>query len=204
MDYKNGRIYKIISDETDKIYIGSTTQPLSKRLSVHKSNYKQYLLGRSSRLTSFDLIALGPVQIVLVELYPCKTKEELEKQECYYIKLYKNIVVNKVHPTRTQKEYYNDKKDEFKKYYLNNKKKRVKYQKQYDLNNKDKLQTLNKCECGGQYTTHNRSYHLLTGKHQNYLNKDKIKIKLYSFNTIFECDSKLLRPRTYPNYVIIN
>ena len=43
MDYKNGKIYKIVSDLTDKIYIGSTTQPLYKRHSKHKGNYKQYI-----------------------------------------------------------------------------------------------------------------------------------------------------------------
>ena len=108
MDYQNGRIYKIISDATDKIYIGSTTQPLSKRLSKHKSDYKQYLAGKTNKTTSYDLIELGPVQIVLIESYPCNNREELEKRECYYIDLHKNNVVNRIQPTRTRKQYYID------------------------------------------------------------------------------------------------
>jgi predicted GIY-YIG superfamily endonuclease len=35
VDYKNSIVYKIISKNTDKIYIGSTTQNLKKRLSKH-------------------------------------------------------------------------------------------------------------------------------------------------------------------------
>jgi hypothetical protein len=32
--YQHGKIYTIRSFQTDKFYIGSTTQPLSKRLSI--------------------------------------------------------------------------------------------------------------------------------------------------------------------------
>ena len=128
MDYQNGRIYKIISDETNKIYIGSTTQPLSKRLSVHKAHYKQYLEGRYHKVSSFDLISLGPVQIILIEACPCNSKEELEARERHYINENKNIVVNKVHPTRTVKEYY-----------LENKEDKLKYQKEYRQENKEKI-----------------------------------------------------------------
>ena len=38
--YNNGKIYKIVSDSTDKIYVGSTTQPLSKRHYEHKKNFQ--------------------------------------------------------------------------------------------------------------------------------------------------------------------
>ena len=37
-----GKIYKIISINTDKIYIGSTTKSLYERLQGHKRNYKRY------------------------------------------------------------------------------------------------------------------------------------------------------------------
>ena len=38
--YQNGKIYTIRHPETDKFYIGSSTQSLSKRLAKHKGNYK--------------------------------------------------------------------------------------------------------------------------------------------------------------------
>jgi hypothetical protein len=39
-DYSNGKIYKLVSDKTDMIYIGSTTVKLNERL----SNIKTILL----------------------------------------------------------------------------------------------------------------------------------------------------------------
>ena len=40
MDYKNGKIYCIRNTIDDDIYIGSTTQPLSKRMVGHRSDMK--------------------------------------------------------------------------------------------------------------------------------------------------------------------
>ena len=36
MDYKNGKIYKILNTITDDVYVGSTCQPLSKRMAKHR------------------------------------------------------------------------------------------------------------------------------------------------------------------------
>ena len=42
--YNNGKIYKLVSNHTDKIYIGSTCKErLCQRLAKHKSNYKQWI-----------------------------------------------------------------------------------------------------------------------------------------------------------------
>ena len=41
--YHNSKIYKLISDHTDKIYIGSTFKKyLTSRKAAHKSNYKAF------------------------------------------------------------------------------------------------------------------------------------------------------------------
>ena len=41
--YNNGKIYKIIDNTNDNIYIGSTTEPiLSRRMAQHKSQYKLF------------------------------------------------------------------------------------------------------------------------------------------------------------------
>ena len=44
MDYTNGKIYVMRSNKTDKIYIGSTTQPLFKRFFQHKVNTHNKML----------------------------------------------------------------------------------------------------------------------------------------------------------------
>ena len=38
MDYGNGKIYKIVNTIDNDIYIGSTCQPLSKRMAWHRSH----------------------------------------------------------------------------------------------------------------------------------------------------------------------
>ena len=40
MSYKNAKIYKILNTVADDVYIGSTTQPLSKRMVDHRASCK--------------------------------------------------------------------------------------------------------------------------------------------------------------------
>ena len=42
-DYSKGKIYAIKSYQCDDIYIGSTVNKLSDRLSYHKTHYKSFL-----------------------------------------------------------------------------------------------------------------------------------------------------------------
>ena len=82
MDYQNGKIYKIISNETTKYYIGSTIFDLEIRLEGHKKAYKRFLDGYSyDNFSSFELLKLGDVRIELIENYPCNSKKELEMRE---------------------------------------------------------------------------------------------------------------------------
>ena len=39
-DYNKGKIYKIVSPNSDKIYIGSTIRPLKERFWAHMSNWR--------------------------------------------------------------------------------------------------------------------------------------------------------------------
>lgn len=56
-------------------------------------------------MSSYKLIELGDIDIILLENYPCKDKNELHARERYYIEQYKDSIVNKVIPTRTIQEY---------------------------------------------------------------------------------------------------
>ena len=141
MDYKNGKIYTIRSHQTDKIYIGSTTQPLSKRLSSHKGQYKSYLNDKKKYITSLEIIEYGDAYIELLEDFPCETKDQLHKREGECIRNEPNCV-NKCVAGRTQKEYYADNADKIKEYikqyYEQNTDKVKEQQKQYYINNADK------------------------------------------------------------------
>ena len=70
MDYKKGKIYALRSHQTDEYYIGSTTQPLFKRLYSHKHSREQ-----------IDLLKYNDVYIELIENYSCDNKEQLTRRE---------------------------------------------------------------------------------------------------------------------------
>jgi len=201
-NYQNGKIYKLICDKTDKIYIGSTVQSLKQRLGLHKSK---------KTCTSKQLLELGEVKIELIENYSCNTKKELETKERYYIEKYKDIVVNKCIPTRTDKEYYDEvdsqrKKEKYdnnkeyykqkskknyeankdiisekdKKYYKENKDIISEKMKQYYQKNKDEIIKKKKikmtCQCNSVIRKSEFFRHCKSIKHQNYLKSLKINI----------------------------
>ncbi len=137
--YNNSKIYKIICNETNNIYFGSTIQPLYKRINDHKKAYRRYLKDKFHYLTSFEIIKNNNFNIILVENINCNTKEELEKIERTYID--NNICINKYKPTRTKKQYHEEYKEYFKelskKQYYDNKelisnKQKDKYKKMTD------------------------------------------------------------------------
>jgi hypothetical protein len=128
-DYSKGRIYKIVSENTDKVYIGSTTvQYLCKRLGNHKAEPVE------KGCTSKQILDYGDVKIIEIEKYPCNSKKELEERESYLIKNTENFV-NKIIPVRSKEELREMKKIHDKKYYENNKEKWTETRN----NNKDKI-----------------------------------------------------------------
>ena len=174
----NAKIYKITDNTNNNKYIGSTCKTLNQRLSVHKCDYKRFLKGLFHNIKSFDILKNGDYKIELLENCNIKTKQELLERERFYIE--NNECLNKCIPCRTHKQYYNDNKDKFKEYYNDNKDKAKEYyndnkeklnncHKEYNANNKDKLQQKFICQCSGNYTYINKSHHIKTSKHQNYL-----------------------------------
>ena len=187
MDYKNGKIYTIRSYQTDDIYIGSTTQILTKRLSYHTKNYKCWKNGKYHYVSSFELIKYGDAYIELLELCSCDSKMELGRREGELIR--SMDCVNKRIEGRTKQEYLEDTKEYRKKwaveYYENNKEKIKEYNKElYENNRHKRLQQAKEwgeankekiakrrqkkydCECGGKYTHSNKLIHFKTQKHQ--------------------------------------
>ena len=191
--YDNGKIYTIRSHLTDKYYIGSTCNPLYKRLGQHKGDYKKFLGGKKNNISSFDIIKLGDAYIELLETYKCNSKEALNKREGDLMREHKDNIVNKKIAGRTNKEYREDNKEKFneiykqryidnreqtleksKQYRDNNKEKMLEKAKQYRDNNKEKIKESIKkkivCECGIEYTKVKKARHILTKKHLSKLN----------------------------------
>tara|TARA_R110002072_G_C7617770_1_gene505629 strand:+ start:100 stop:576 length:477 start_codon:yes stop_codon:yes gene_type:complete len=134
-NYQNGKIYKLICNDENLIYIGSTTQLLHKRLYQHKNYYKN-----NKSITSSKLFDKGNVKIVLIELYPCNSKMELFKRERHFIETLE--CVNKSIPTRNKNEWYIENKEIIKKrskeWGEKNKEKRKQYLEKWLKNNPEK------------------------------------------------------------------
>ena len=86
-NYQNGKIYKITADETDKVYIGSTTKKtVAMRMAKHRSAYKCWKTDNSKNYTtSYEILQYPSAVITLVELVPCNTKDELTARERFHI-----------------------------------------------------------------------------------------------------------------------
>lgn len=85
MGFENGKIYRIISKETDQIYIGSTVEPLRVRLSKHNHDLKRYQRGNFHYICSFDICKYEDARILLVEEYPCASTVELLAREQWWM-----------------------------------------------------------------------------------------------------------------------
>jgi hypothetical protein len=135
--YQQGKIYKLISSQTDKIYIGSTCKKyLSQRLTAHKNSYKLYLKNNTcDYITSFEILKLEDVEIILIETYPCNSKDELTARERHWMEQHKDIIINKVRPIINKE----DKKEYYKEYYEDNKEHKKEYYKQYCEANKEQI-----------------------------------------------------------------
>jgi len=137
--YQFGKIYKLTSEHTNKIYIGSTCQELlCSRLKQHNIQYKGWKKGKRGYLTSFELFELGIVQITLLENYPCDTNDKLLTRERYWIEQHRHIILNKYNPIRPDEEHKKIIKQYHKQRYENNKERITEYNKQYYEANKEK------------------------------------------------------------------
>ena len=87
-DYSLSKIYKLVSNKTSDIYIGSCVMRLSTRLSNHKKKANPCV---SRKLFVDDAI----ITIVLIENFPCTTKNELKARELHHITTNNCININK-------------------------------------------------------------------------------------------------------------
>jgi len=173
--YKRGKIYRIVCNTTGLQYYGSTCEKyLSYRLAKHNYDYKK----RNGILTSSKVLENGNYEILLVELFPCNSKDELHQRERFYIE--NNECVNKFIPLRTKQEYYKDNREHIiekvKNYYENNKEDIAEKAKiNYEKNKEDIL------EYHKNYNILNKQKISENGKIFRETNKDILKMKKHEY-----------------------
>lgn len=133
MIYKNSKIYKIVNSKSNSIYIGSTTQSLARRMSVHRAFARhEYKCGCKKLARHMQKYGVQNFRIVLIETYPCKNKDELRAREEYWIeKLKPELNIVSAYLTKEKK------KENWQKYYKQHSKKIKKRSKQWYQDNKE-------------------------------------------------------------------
>ena len=129
VNYQQAKIYKIVDNRTDEIFIGSTCySTLARALASCVDNYRSYVKDNARGYRSYFKFFEDndDYDIILIENFPCNSKDELNARLKYNIK--NNECVNKIIIGRTRKEYNED-----------NKEKLNKYKYEYQSNNKDKV-----------------------------------------------------------------
>ena len=151
VDYSKGKIYKIISSQTESVYVGSTCQNLiSQRLATHVQGYKRFLNGKYGCNSSFEIIKLEDYKCVLIEEFPCNSSDQLRSREQFWIEHFGELCVNNQRAFRTPEEKIRQNKlweennmekrlEQHKINYQNNKEKRDEQRKLYEQNKKIKI-----------------------------------------------------------------
>ena len=151
-NYQNGKIYILKCELTNKKYVGSTCNPLNRRLSEHK-----YAIKIQKKMSINDFI--NP-SIELLENYPCNSSKELKEREQFYIS--NTNCINKVSAFTDRKEYLLKTQDK------RNERSIEFYYKNKELINKRNSEKI-KCECGCMIRRGDISSHRKTKKHNHLL-----------------------------------
>tara|TARA_R110001606_G_C15050873_1_gene613515 strand:- start:27 stop:587 length:561 start_codon:yes stop_codon:yes gene_type:complete len=141
VNYELGKIYKIIDNTTGNIYIGSTAEPtLARRLSGHRCKYKSWKNGKLvSNLKSFDILKNDDFKIILIEEWPCDSREQLLSREQHWMDSMECVNHQNAKGHDKIKTVISNKK-----YYATNTEKIIKKVHDWNQNNKDKRVNYNK------------------------------------------------------------
>lgn len=169
-----GKVYKIIHNQSNICYVGSTFDKLRNRFIKHKNNNNTCIS------KYFNEFGVENFKIILIKEYEVVDRKHLEAYEQLWINKLQSInIMQTFKPLKKQFEANRqkkiDRKEYLKNYYENykvkNKNKIKEYQQNYRETNKEKINEKILCECGGKYTHKYKFTHLKSKKHINFSNK---------------------------------
>ena len=189
MDYINGKIYCVRNHITDDVYVGSSCQPLCKRLSWHKTSINKKNCANYPLYVKMKELGKENFYIELLEKYPCSNKEELRAREGQYIRDMGNL--NKRIENRTKKEWTKNNEEKVKaskdRYYQENKELVKERTRQYYKDNRDA-----KIEYAKNYCEAHKEK--INERAQQYRIKNHDKIREYAYEKVkCECGSSFMR-----------
>ena len=182
--YNNSKIYKIISKiEPFYYYIGSTTLNIKRRLTHHKSNANKYPDNKKNK----HFISINwDVNIEIIKEVNTDNLKELRVIENNYIQQFIKcpLCLNTNDAIIDKEKRKNNRRENCKKYYINNKSKiKLKHDEYYEKNknkykefynnNIDKINDRRSkkiiCICGKEITANNKARHEKSIFHCNYI-----------------------------------
>lgn len=184
-NYQDGKIYKIVNDIDNEIYVGSTCQLLCKRIQEHFKKSKDINTIKSNKLyMKINQIGKLHFKIILIEKCPCNDKEELLKREDYW-RITLQAQLNSIACLLT----HDQKKEKWrilrKKYCSKNQELLTERRKQNYEQNKEKIKNMLKetyvCDiCGCKLTKNKKSRHNKSNYHMKFikLNNELINTQL--------------------------
>jgi len=167
MNTKVGKVYKIVCNEVDKVYIGSTGQTLQKRMVMHMNSMNRWINGKMHFLSSFEILQYPSARIELISEHDIEYTDDKDFKT--KLRVLENIEMlkwdNRVNRNRA----------------FTTKEEKLEYIKKFQENNKEKHNAAMKkwrnkkhnCECGGKYTPDRKAAHLKTKKHLSFLSTKK-------------------------------
>ena len=185
--YENGKIYAVKNDITDDVYIGSTVSVCQGEwFNIERCKDETDIMPLTRKMNE---IGIEHFYIELVEDYPCKNKEHLNKREGELIR--ELATINKRVEQRTpteiaeqRREYREKHHDHFlecrREWAEKNREKLREQNRAQKAKDKDKIYERDKawkstkieCPCGGKYTNCHKAEHLKCKKHQDYINNN--------------------------------
>lgn len=170
IDYSKCKIYRIVCKDLSVpcTYVGHTTDLVRRR-----ANHKKDCTRESSKKYHYNVYkqirengGWDNFSMVLVEDYPCNGHEEASARERYWIEQFLADLNTRV-PNRKYAEWREDNREHILQ------KARVYQQKNKEkITEKRNVRTL--CCCGSDYTDRNKSQHLKTKKHLNFISSQSI------------------------------
>ena len=97
-----GRIYRISAPGCDQVYVGSTRQTLSTRMSKHKYDMRRWQRNTSKYMTSFALVGLPGASIDIIEEDEYADMQHMRDREAYWIARLPSV--NRQTPGRSRAE----------------------------------------------------------------------------------------------------
>ena len=192
-------IYKLVCNDLDVkyTYVGSTKN-FTRRKYEHKNicnNQSQKNYNLKVYTTIRENGGWDNWKMIEIEKFECAGRREAEARERYWYEEL-NAELNSINPcisdeekkeqkkewyennkekiAEQKKEYRENNKEKIAEYRENNKQQIAEQKKEYRENNKEKINLKIKCECGGKYTYTNKSLHFKTIKHQEWLNHQSV------------------------------